>query len=127
MTHIQDHQTEPVIPTGTRRAGRGRAPGQPAAALSAEDREAHVCCLKPQLCRDEHFHERDVAAIRDRAVANALAEVAAAIGSTPAEAWGVPLYGGVTSEEQACSFRAANAAIDFAARIVRARIPGGAS
>lgn len=28
--------------------------------LTTDQREAHVCALKPNLCRDEHYHEADV-------------------------------------------------------------------
>jgi hypothetical protein len=30
------------------------------AELTEEQREAHVCCMKRRLCKEDHYHERDV-------------------------------------------------------------------
>lgn len=62
------------------------------------------------------------AAIVARHVNAALTEVARRIEQTPAEQWGVPLVVGATEPEQRGYFHGANAAISFAASIVRAAI-----
>ena len=42
------------------RAAVSADPDDHTEALSEDEVERHVCCLKPRLCRDDHFHQRDV-------------------------------------------------------------------